>query len=502
MAIGIGRVGWRNYVSATPTNNPLWDNLKAYYTGDSTANDAKGTNNGTLTNGATYGTGKIGSAFSFDGINDYVELGDVMDLGLNSRSFSIWFKASSSTGTLFSKTIWGPGGGRFAATLSGNKLILFFNGGGGDHEIITTNTVNLNTWYNAVFIIDRNDKLKIYLNGILQDVSILQGQWSAGTNNLISYSSINYDNSFPFRIGSYNDSGQVQNLFSGLLDEFGIWDRALTAADVAELYNAGAGKQYVAPAYTTRTTAFATATGITDTIILNALNTFDTGLISNGLDTKMKALYPFVGGTANTHKFNFMDARDADAAFRLQFNGGWIHSSKGAAPNGTNAYANSYLIPSILSQNSNHISYYSQTNSQGGTDVGVMVANAPFERFELLLRYTDNKSYNTLMATTQLAVSVTDSRASWISSRTNSTQIAHFRNNTKIATTSQNSVSPSLFTTTMYVGARNNIGYGLGITYGNKETSMCTIGAGLSDTDASNLYTLTQAFQTSLSRQV
>ena len=74
--------------------------------------------------------------------------------------------------------------------------------------------------------------------------------------------------------------------------------------------------------YTARTLAFLAATGITDTTISNALNTMDIALIANGLDTKMKALYPFVGGTASTHKFNFMNAADTDAAFRLTFAGG------------------------------------------------------------------------------------------------------------------------------------------------------------------------------------
>jgi hypothetical protein len=125
--------------------------------------------------------------------------------------------------------------------------------------------------------------------------------------------------------------------------------------------------------YTTRTTAFAAATGITDTTILNALNTFDTGLISNGLDTKMKALYPFVGGTATTHKFNFMDARDLDVAFRLQFNGGWTHSSTGALPNGTNGYANSFFNPAneaSVSTTNMSISTYLRDNNTGIGDIG------------------------------------------------------------------------------------------------------------------------------------
>jgi len=250
--------------------------------------------------------------------------------------------------------------------------------------------------------------------------------------------------------------------------------------------------------YTSRTTSFASATGITDTTILNALNTFDLGLISNGLDTKMKALYPFVGGTATTHKYNFMDARDLDVAYRLQFNGGWTHSSTGALPNGTNTYADTYLIPNILTQNSNHISYYSRTSAAStGHDFGALGVSLN-ERFEMLIRYIDNNAYTTLMSTLQVGVPVTDGMAFWISSRNNSTQVAHFRNNLKIATTSQNSVSPSDFTMPCYIGASNRPTP----SYSAKECAMCTVGNGLSDTDASNLYTLVQAFQTALSRQV
>ena len=47
--------------------------IQAYYTADNTANDATCNGyNGTLVNGATYGTGKINQGFALDGINDYV----------------------------------------------------------------------------------------------------------------------------------------------------------------------------------------------------------------------------------------------------------------------------------------------------------------------------------------------------------------------------------------------------------------------------------------------
>jgi hypothetical protein len=133
------------------------------------------------------------------------------------------------------------------------------------------------------------------------------------------------------------------------------------------VYKAKAGGG--APANTARTTAFLTATGITDPQIINALNTMDLSLISAGLlpagtgAGKIKALYPIVGGTAATHKFNFVNPLDTNAAFRLVFFGGWTHSANGALPNGTNAYADTFINPSLfLSQNDTHISYYTRTN--------------------------------------------------------------------------------------------------------------------------------------------
>ena len=83
--------------------------------------------------------------------------------------------------------------------------------------------------------------------------------------------------------------------------------------------------------------AFLTAAGITDSTIISAINTLVVSLKNFGIWTKMRAIYPFVGGTALTHKWNLKDPRDLDIAFRLVFSGGWTHSSTGALANGTNA---------------------------------------------------------------------------------------------------------------------------------------------------------------------
>lgn len=146
----------------------------------------------------------------------------------------------------------------------------------------------------------------------------------------------------------------------------------------------GIGVNYskvLGPSNTPRTSAFLTATGITDTTIISALNTMDLALISAGLlpsgvgAGKIKVLYPFVGGTASTHKYNFVDPQDTDAAFRLAFFGGWTHNAKGATPNGTNGYADTFYNPSILATTSSFsMGGYVNNNAAGNCFMGCSTA--------------------------------------------------------------------------------------------------------------------------------
>ena len=103
--------------------------------------------------------------------------------------------------------------------------------------------------------------------------------------------------------------------------------------------------------------AFITAAGLTDATQKSAINILVKDMKSSGLWSKMKAVYPMVGGTATSMKFNLKDPRDLDAAFRLTWSGGWTYSATGATPNGTNAYADTKLVPSTsLSTSSAHFS--------------------------------------------------------------------------------------------------------------------------------------------------
>lgn len=91
--------------------------------------------------------------------------------------------------------------------------------------------------------------------------------------------------------------------------------------------------------------AFLTATGITDATQEAAVNQLVLDLKSATIWSKMQIIYPFVGGTATTHKYNLKDPQDTDAAYRLDFTD-ITHSAAGAEGATSNCLADTHWIPS------------------------------------------------------------------------------------------------------------------------------------------------------------
>lgn len=246
-------------------------------------------------------------------------------------------------------------------------------------------------------------------------------------------------------------------------------------------------------------TAFLNVTGITDTTITSALNSLVIDLKSYGLWSKMKAIYPFVGGTATTHKFNLVNPLDTDGAYRLSFLGGWTHSANGALPNGTNGYADTFLTSNLMAQNSAHLSIYNRTNSVGNyVDMGCTTASSSGNDNQLITRFTGNINYSAINATSIAGFSNSSSDGFNIITRTTSTIMNFFRNNIKTAITKA-SIAPNNVKIT--IGARN-INNTSRELYSNRQIAFATIGDGLTDIEAGNLYVTVLKFQSTLGRQV
>ena len=239
--------------------------------------------------------------------------------------------------------------------------------------------------------------------------------------------------------------------------------------------------------------AFINAAGITGTTQQSAINTIVISLKANNIWTKLDAIYPMVGGTATTHKFNLKNPADTNAAYRLNFVGGWTHSANGALPNGTNAYADTFWLSS--QQNSASLSFYSRTNSDGlvheyGSGIGPLTY--------LIIRY-NNLTYAAVNSSSDNTFANTDSRGFYLMSRTASNAVKVYKNASAVitASTASTGIAPYNMIISAWRIDPNTIS-----RYSNRECAFATLGTGLNDAESANLYTAIQAFQTTLGRQV
>lgn len=244
--------------------------------------------------------------------------------------------------------------------------------------------------------------------------------------------------------------------------------------------------------------AFLIASGITDATITSAIDRLVVDFKNYGIWSKMKAIYPMVGGTASNHKWNLKDPRDLDAAFRLTFSGGWTHSANGALPNGTNAYANTFFNPSVNALlNSNGFSFYSRTNSN---DLEVEIGGTAGSVWSFLqIRVSGQNHFASNPAVGFYdSVSVGNSLGFYTVNRKDSVTTDLWKNGSKIKIGT--TVSLGLGNFNYFLGAYNNLGSPF--YYSKKECAFAAIHDGLTDTEAANFYAAVQAFQTTLSRQV
>jgi len=250
--------------------------------------------------------------------------------------------------------------------------------------------------------------------------------------------------------------------------------------------------------------AFVSAAELTSQTQANAVNTLVIGMKAQGLWTKMKAIYPMVGGTASTHKFNLKNPLDTNAAFRLTFSGTWTHSSNGALPNGTNAFANTFLNPTTSLTSSLGVSYYSRTNANTALDQVDIGAITGLNYLYLTTQYNVTGLVNRFFGrctSSSFAINTAnaDARGYYYLGKTGdgANLFKSFKNGVVQDTQTGAGVNPN---NTVYVGAANNSG--ATAFYTNRECAFATISDGLTDAEATNCYTLVQAFQTTLGRQV
>lgn len=249
--------------------------------------------------------------------------------------------------------------------------------------------------------------------------------------------------------------------------------------------------------------SFLVSAGITDSTQATAVSNLTSGLKYYGLWSKMQAIYPFVGGVSTSHRMNLKTPSNLDSSFRLTFNGGWTHSSTGALPNGTNAYADTkYIASTSANLTDAHFSIYSRTAGAGAFQNEFGVANANEQRMVLITRWTTNALFADLFSANQRAtVSPAPTTTGLFTvSRNTSTELKVFRNGSEIGSSAAADALAARPTIAAFLSGFNNAG--TPANFSSKELAFATIGTALTATEQSNFYTVVQAYQTELSRQV
>jgi hypothetical protein len=456
-----------------------------------------GTFNGTLNNGISFDPDDALGALVFTGSNPFVDVGNI---GAISASFTFQVAVKpfpTSSGGVYTILSYTSG--------SGTGSLTFKLDYSSSSQIATLSTFVSSGSVNQVYNLTASVSTGSW--------SILHGVFGSGVFGF-------YKNGTPVTsvgtTGSFTGYSTNNRLLVGGISQFTGSYLSGSVANVA-VYNSGLGRRGVATNYNGLATrfglpnivvpitddedvqTFVEITGISNPIQIQALNTLVTGLKSYSIWSKMKAIYPFIGGTATTHKYNLKNPN----TFTGTFVGGWTHSSTGALPNGTNAYMDTTLVPSTnLSLNSTHLSYYSRTDVAAGNqqvEIGSWLSSYSSGIELALKRYVTNGTYVYINSGVDTISPVTqNSSAFFVGSRTASNVVKLWRNNTLLV--SGNQISSTLSTFTMYVGGANN--FGSPGNYSAKECAFASIGDGLTDAEAANLYTIVQNYQTTLGRQV
>lgn len=212
------------------------DNLVAYWkmdetTGDTLTDSSTQSNHGTRSNFGTAGngwvSGKIGNGLSFDGNDDSVTIGDISTYDFDGQSFSVAFwcySAADHSGTILKKGTGTVRTGYHFSLVTGNEAELTYSDtfSSGDHRTkSTTDATPPNEWVHLTFVIDKvNNTGKGYANAVEVFSTDITGIVNNAAGNTLGISSD----------GSWR--------YNGVLDDFRMYNRALTAEEIGIFYEA------------------------------------------------------------------------------------------------------------------------------------------------------------------------------------------------------------------------------------------------------------------------
>lgn len=245
--------------------------------------------------------------------------------------------------------------------------------------------------------------------------------------------------------------------------------------------------------YDTDAKAFLAAAGISDPAQMQAVNDFVVQLKQDSLWNKFLAIYPMVGGTDSTTKWNLKDPRDLDIAYRITWDGTPTFKTTGVTCTNQTDWGNTHLQDSVLSYDNCAISFYSGTeNKVAGYDMGCSNNTDPYNIMAIYEDYSNDvvNTWFNQYDTTQNRPSST--RGLFINSSING-QVIFYNNG--VAASTFGSPYDSYTNAVITIGKISD-----DPNMGLKECQLATIGQGLTDAEALKFYNTAHTFQTALGR--
>lgn len=205
---------------------PLDKGLVAWYPFDDRSGavlrDRSGKKNHGTISGATWVAGKRGSALSFDGVDEYVQVTHSLSLMPTYVSVSAWMKPveilPNAKGIVRKGAGWGENGYALLY-VNGDVRFGIADAGGEDWIAASSSLVDLDVFCHVVGVYD-GTKIYVYVNGVLAN----------SKTTVITIGSNTYDT----HLGDI--SGYNWSFFHGVIDEVRIYNRALSAAEIKRLY--------------------------------------------------------------------------------------------------------------------------------------------------------------------------------------------------------------------------------------------------------------------------
>jgi len=224
-------------VSLQPTNAlSAPPGIISWWRAENDAKDAVGPNDGYLTNGATYAAGEVGQSFRLDGIGGYVVIPDSPSLRPASVTMEAWVQIFSTNGTqlVFAKPLGSGALDSYGlALVNGAPLAAICDTNGFGTFISSTNPLALGQWYHLAYTYDGTSS---------QEMLFVNGVAAASAN---AAKSMSFD-AHPLLLGADIENEVPAYFLNGQIDEASLYNRALTAGEIASIYNVGSlGKQIV-----------------------------------------------------------------------------------------------------------------------------------------------------------------------------------------------------------------------------------------------------------------